>query len=69
MVTDTLTDRLTHMPHNDPAQYTVLGWVKIDYTSNLVEYTRYKLQTFPAQIRLFPCYVFNLLMILYVIHQ
>ena len=28
MVTDRQTDRLTHMPHNDPAQYTVLGWVK-----------------------------------------
>ena len=25
----TLTDTLTHMQHNDPAQYTVLGWVKI----------------------------------------
>ena len=24
-----LTDRQTNMPHNDPAQYTVLGWVKI----------------------------------------
>ena len=24
-----VTDTLTHMPHNDPAQYTVLGWVKI----------------------------------------
>ena len=23
------TDRLTEMQHNDPAQYTVLGWVKI----------------------------------------
>ena len=22
------TDSLTDMPHNDPAQYTVLGWVK-----------------------------------------
>ena len=30
MVTDTLTHTLTNMPHNDPAQYTVLGWVKID---------------------------------------
>ena len=28
MVTDRLTHRLTEMPHNDPAQYTVLGWVK-----------------------------------------
>ena len=28
MVTDTLTLSLTDMPHNDPAQYTVLGWVK-----------------------------------------
>ena len=28
MVTDTLTDSLTEMQHNDPAQYTVLGWVK-----------------------------------------
>ena len=26
--THRLTDSLTHMPHNDPAQYTVLGWVK-----------------------------------------
>ena len=24
-----VTDRLTEMQHNDPAQYTVLGWVKI----------------------------------------
>ena len=23
-----VTDTLTNMPHNDPAQYTVLGWVK-----------------------------------------
>ena len=30
MVTDTHADTLTHMQHNDPAQYTVLGWVKID---------------------------------------
>ena len=29
MVTDRHTHRLTNMPHNDPAQYTVLGWVKI----------------------------------------
>ena len=29
MVTDTQTHSLTNMPHNDPAQYTVLGWVKI----------------------------------------
>ena len=29
MVTDTLTHTHTNMPHNDPAQYTVLGWVKI----------------------------------------
>ena len=33
MVTDTLTDSLTEMPHNDPAQYTVLGWVKISFVS------------------------------------
>ena len=24
-----VTDMLTEMQHNDPAQYTVLGWVKI----------------------------------------
>ena len=29
MVTHRQTDSLTNMPHNDPAQYTVLGWVKI----------------------------------------
>ena len=28
-VTDRLTHSLTNMPHNDPAQYAVLGWVKI----------------------------------------
>ena len=28
MVTDRHADTLTHMQHNDPAQYTVLGWVK-----------------------------------------
>ena len=28
MVTDTLTDSQTEMQHNDPAQYTGLGWVK-----------------------------------------
>ena len=28
--TDTLTDRQTEIQHNDPAQYTVLGWVEID---------------------------------------
>ena len=28
MVTDRQTDSLTDMPNNDPAQYTVLGWVK-----------------------------------------
>ena len=27
--TDTQTHRLTNMQHTDPAQYTVLGWVKI----------------------------------------
>ena len=26
------TDRQTDMQHNDPAQYTVLGWVKIYIT-------------------------------------
>ena len=26
--THSLTHSLTDMPHNDPAQYTVLGWVK-----------------------------------------
>ena len=28
MVTDRHTHSLTEMQHNDPAQYTVLGWVK-----------------------------------------
>ena len=29
-LTDWHTHSLTNMPHNDPAQYTVLGWVKKD---------------------------------------
>ena len=39
MVTDTLTHSLTNMPHNDPAQYTVLGWVKIQHSLVLVEFS------------------------------
>ena len=30
--TDTQTHRLTNMQNTDPAQYTVLGWVKIKLT-------------------------------------
>ena len=40
MVTDTHADTLTHMQHNDPAQYTVLGWVKRnggEYQYNIIE--------------------------------
>ena len=33
-----VTDTLTNMPHNDPAQYTVLGWVK---TKNKICNVRY----------------------------
>ena len=29
------TDRLTHIPNIDPAQYNVLGWVKTVYQVNL----------------------------------
>ena len=34
MVIDTQTHSLTDMRHNDPAQYTVLGWVKILINDN-----------------------------------
>ena len=36
MVTHRLTHSLTNMPHNDPAQYTVLGWVKITVTPSIL---------------------------------
>ena len=38
---DTETHRLTNMQHTDPAQYTVLGWVKISKT-NIVFYLLFK---------------------------
>ena len=61
MVTDTLTHSLTNMPHNDPAQYTVLGWVKIHFqkevpyleyknsiSRNKILYLEYKKSTWPS---------------------
>ena len=53
----TLTDTLTHMQHNDQAQYTVLGWVKIE--SDIFRRTILTLLQTSSNLKYFFKWIFN----------